>query len=429
MEFMVMVRLFFGTFVLFPLNFLFWLVVLLMASQYKRVARNEAQLFGRAKYSVVRQTLYSALLGLAGGFLASLLLIFFGISLLEIGIIYVWPVAVLLLLVHPRYLCFAYAGGLVGAFSALLQLLGRIWPTITDGALSGIAGIHIPGLLALIGILHLTESLLIAVSGHKFPSPLYLKTEKGVVGGYYLQSFWPLPLVGLMALVVPQAVADTLGGGQMPEWWPLLASSALPGMGETLLYLLTPIVAGLGYGDLAISSSPREKSRRSALNLGLYSLILVAAAFLAFYYPLLAIFAALFSPLGHELLIVLGNKREFSKAPLYAIPEKGVRILDVFPHSPAAASGLMPGEVILAVNGLPVNDSLTFKTMLRLAGEDVVLEVQGGKGRSSLKNVHEGNTGIILAPDQFTTIYVELKQGKGRFSRPASKRDKAENDF
>lgn len=412
MEFLEMVRLFLGAFAGFLLNPLFWLVVLLMASQYSRVARNEMQLFGRAKYSVGGQTFYFALLGLAGGFLASLLLIFFGISMLDIGIIYVWPLAVLLLLVHPRYLCFAYAGGLVGAFSALLQLLGQIWPAATEGMFSGLAGIHIPGLLALIGVLHLTESFLIAVSGHLFPSPLYLKTDKGVVGGYSLQKFWPLPLVGLMALLVPQATAEAMSGVRMPEWWPLLAGSKLPGAGETLLYLLTPIVAGLGYGDLAISTSPQEKSRHSALNLGCYSLFLIAAAFLAFHYPLFTMPAALLSPFGHEFLIVMGNKREFSRAPLFAALKNGVKILDVFPRSPAAAAGLSSGQVILAVNGLPVNDSLAFQSIIGLAGSKVELEIQGEKNSIELKSSHGGATGIILAPDQFTTVYLEVKQAR-----------------
>ncbi|MBS3885703.1 MAG: PDZ domain-containing protein [Dethiobacter sp.] len=410
MESMEMVRLFLGAFARFLLNPLFWLVVLLMASQYSRVARNEMQLFGRAKYSVARQTCYFALLGLAGGFMASLLLVFFGISLLDIGIIYVWPLAVLLLLVHPRYICFAYAGGLVGAFSALLQLLEQIWPSITAGILSGLAGVHIPGLLALIGILHLTESFLIAVSGHLFPSPLYLKTDKGVVGGYSLQKFWPLPLVGLMALLVPQATAEALSGVRMPDWWPLLASPALPGAGETLLYLLTPIVAGLGYGDLAISTLPQQKSRRSALNLGGYSLALIAAAFLAFHYPLFTIPAALLSPLGHELLILLGNKQEFSRAPLFAALENGVKILDIFPRSPAAAAGLISGQVILSVNGLPVNDSLTMQNIMGLAGSKANLEIQGKKSSVELKFSDYRSTGIILAPDQFATVYLEVKQ-------------------
>lgn len=409
MELVTVIRLFLGTYALFPLNALFWVVLLLVGFQYKRLAANETQLIGRPKYSIRWQVLYSALFGLAGGLLASSLLVFFGISLMEIGIIYVWPLAILLLLVHPRYLCFAYAGGLVGAFSALLTLLAQLWPGLTEGVLSGVAGIHIPGLLALIGILHLTESFLIAVSGHLFPSPLYIKTDNGVVGGYSLQKFWPLPLVGLVALPVAQAAADVVSGARMPEWWPLLASATVLADGQLLMYMLTPIVAGLGYGDLAISTPPKEKSKRSALNLGAYSLVLIGAAFAAYHYPIVVIPAALFSPLGHELLIIIGNKREFSREPLFSAPGTGVKILDVFPDSAAANTGLVPGDVILSVNGFTVNDSLSFHNVIRMTGNHVELTVAGSNHTGRLSFTHAGDSGIIVVPDRFTPVYVEVK--------------------
>ena len=278
MELASFVRLFLETYFIFPVNLLFWLVIILVTMQYRRMAKTEVQLLGRPKYSFWRQTGYSMFFGLTGGFIASILLVLFGISLMEIGIIYVWPLAILLLLVHPRYLCFAYAGGVVGAFSATVQLLGNFWPALMTGPLAGIAAIHIPGLLALIGILHLTESFLIAVSGHLFASPLFLKTENGVVGGFSLQKFWPLPLVGLIATVVPEVTAQTATAVQMPDWWPLFASTTTPAAGQTLMYVLLPIVAGLGYGDLAVSSTPQKKSKSSARNLAAYSLILIGAA-------------------------------------------------------------------------------------------------------------------------------------------------------
>ncbi|MDW7651602.1 MAG: PDZ domain-containing protein [Bacillota bacterium] len=409
MEIMEIVRLVLSTYILFPFHFLFWGVVVLVYFQYRRVARIETQLFGRPRHNVMTQTLVSTVIGLAGGLLASALLVFFGISLLEIGIIFVWPVAILLLLIHPRYLCFAYAGGIVGAFAVLVNLLGEIWPALTEGFLAPVAGIHIPGLLALIGILHLTESFLIAVSGHYFPSPQYVKTDRGVVGGFSLQKFWPLPLVGLIALTVPQAAANAAVAAQMPDWWPLLPSATAPEMGKVLMYQLLPIVAGLGYGDLAISLTPREKSRRSAVNLGLYSLILMVAAFLAFHLPSVMIFAALFSPLGHEFLITAGNKKEFGSRPIYQAPAAGVKVMDLFPDAPAAAAGLRPLDVITAINGLWVNDSITFANLFRMSGTDIELEIKRDSEFLSIRFVQKGDPGIILVPDRYTRTVMEVK--------------------
>lgn len=403
------VRLFLGAYFAFPQNFLFWLVIILIGSQYRRIAQHEAQILGRPRHDVLRQVVYSTLFGMAGGLLASTLLIFFGISLIEIGIAYVWPLAVLMVMVHPRYLCFAYAGGLVGAFSAFLQLLGNYWPAATGGILAGIAALHIPGLLALIGILHLTESFLIAVSGHLFPSPLYLKTDKGVVGGFSLQKFWPLPLVGLWALVVPQAAAETLIGTQMPDWWPVFASRATAAEGQVLLYMLTPIVAGLGYGDLAVSSTVREKSRRSAVNLGMYSLILIGAAFLAFRAPALTLPAALFAPFGHEFLILFGNRKEFSGTPRYVAPAGGMMVMDFFAGSSAKEAGLAPGDIITAVNGNPVGDSLTFQALMRISWDYLELDVVRGGQRQSIRLAKTGDAGIIPVPDHYAPAYMEIK--------------------
>ena len=409
MDFMQIARLVVGTYAAFPLNIMFWLVVLLVGSQYRRMARTEAQLFGRAKYPVALQLLYSALFGLAGGLLASALLVFFGISLMEIGIIYVWPLAILLLMVHPRYLCFAYAGGLVGFFVALLRILSPYWPGLTDGILSGVAGIHIPGLLALIGILHLTESFLIAVSGHLYPSPMYIKTDRGLVGGYSLQKFWPLPLVGLVAMAVSQGTIDTAtGAAQMPDWWPLLTSGVVPGAEETLMYILMPIVAGLGYGDMAVSTTPREKSKQSALNLGAYSLVLIAVAFVAFYQPWATLPAALFAPFGHEFLIMHNNKKEFSREPLFVAPNRGVKILDLFPRSAASTAGLLPHDVILSVNKFAVHDTAMYQNVLAMAGPDVELEILRDD-QSFLAQMTGKDLGIILVPDRYTPAYAEVK--------------------
>jgi hypothetical protein len=382
--------------------------------QYNRTIKTEKQVFGSAKFSLWQHTLIAALSGLLGGLLASALLVFSGISLVEIGIYYVWPLALLFLLVNPRYLCFAYAGGVVGALSALLRLLGAYFPVLSSGLPADFAAINIPGLLALIGILHLTESFLIAISGHLYPSPLYLKTEKGVVGGFSLHKFWPLPLVGLVAAAVPEAAALSAEAARMPQWWPVFASSTAVPAGQALMYMMFPIVAGLGYGDLAVSTDPKQKSKSSALNLGLYSIVLIALAFLALHYPPAIIPAALFAPLGHELLIILGNKREFAGAPLFVPPLQGVRVLDIFPGSAAAKAGLQGGDIILTVNGLETGNYYFFQNLLQNAGPFLSLRVIRGEEEHSLlikrRASEKAHAGIVIVPDKGVPAFMEVRQ-------------------
>ena len=103
---------------------------------------------------------------------------FLGLSIEQVGILFILPVAVLLLLVNPRFLCFAYAGGLVGLVSILMRAVVRFYPGLQSNVvIESLVNIHIPALLILIGLLHLVEALLISISGHWGCSPLYYRVR------------------------------------------------------------------------------------------------------------------------------------------------------------------------------------------------------------------------------------------------------------
>src|SRR5690606_3234408 len=105
-----------------------------------------------------------------------------------------------------RYMCFSYAGGIV----SLLSLITG-WPKIDVSAI-----------IALIGILHLMESVLIMLDGHRDGVPVWMEHSRfKPVGAYLFQKMWPIPLV---VLVIPYAGAQLAangGGVSMPDWWPL----------------------------------------------------------------------------------------------------------------------------------------------------------------------------------------------------------------
>lgn len=314
---------------------LFWVVVLLVALQYRRMTAVKKNFFGLAAGGVWRDTLTATGYGVLGGLVGSILMVLIGLTLSGSGLVYLWPVAILLMLINARFLCFAYAGGLL----ALSNLL------------FGFPDLNIAQVLALVAILHLVESLLILFSGHLGAVPAYFKTPGGqVVGGFTLQRFWPIPIVALA--VMGRAVVQQ--GVTMPDWWPLL-KPGVNGNPADLLYTLIPVVAGLGYGDLAVSRTPGEKSRLSALYLGLYSLTLLLLAVLAQYFRPVALLAALFSPLGHEMVIYIGKGIELRRQPLFVPVARGVKVLDVVSDTPAWRVGLRSGDVILSLNRWPVH--------------------------------------------------------------------------
>lgn len=428
------------TFAFTLMNPFFWVVILLVTVQYQRVARLEKKLFGKVINRVWPQVRNSVGLGLAGGLLASALLLLFGLSLEQIGLTYIWLVAILLFLINPRFLCFAYAGGIVALAVILLRGASSFFPELAGlQFITQLLKIHIPSMLLLIALLHLIEALLIYLGGHRGSSPVYFKNRHGdVVGGFTLQRFWPLPLVALLVTVVLQAEA---AGVNMPGWWPIIKSTLEPGFGQTLQYMAVPVVAGLGYTDLALSSTPREKSLLSARHLALYSFSLLGMGVAAEYFPLFTLPAVLLAPLGHELLIIYGKHRESSRAFRYTPVERGVRLMMVLPGSSAEQAGLREGDIILRVNGAGVVQNKDLMDLIESSYFMVLLEGErrdgsvfstvlnkraalakrgsepGGEPLAITPAVYSSlfrgaELGLILTPSSSSPVYVEVKRHK-----------------
>lgn len=421
---------------------IFWLVILLVYLQYRRVAGMEQKLFGRTINPVGYQVAVSTGLGILGGLLASAIMLLLGVSLSQIGLLYIWPVALLLLLVHPRFLCFAYAGGIVAlAVLALRYILLPFFPALANHTLvAPLLEIHIPALLALIGLLHLMESLLIFLGGHRGSSPLYFKRAGGeVVGAFSLQKFWPIPLVALLATVV---LESEIQGVSMPEWWPLLKPTLELEPGQTLQFLAVPVLAALGYSDLALSSTPREKSSATACYLSLYSVALIGLALAAEFYPWLTLAGVLFAPLGHEAVIYSGNRREHSRDALYRSTAEGVPLMMVLPQSAATRAGLRSGDLVCRVNGAPVRSDLDFLLQIdqsyfmvliegfrdgrefsivlnkRRSGEKKPFDLLSRRGSLDAAEAaplwHRGAAlGLIPAPSQQTPVYAQARPAAG----------------
>lgn len=343
------------------LNPIFWLIILIVSMQYRKMRRISQSLFRHPLDPVWPAVLLATLFGVLGGIVGSILMLLVGVSVLEVGLTYLWVVALVLMLIQQRFLCFSYAGGVI-AISNLLF---------------GFPQVSIPHVMGLVAILHLVEALLIYFTGPLFPVPVYLKTKEGqIVGGYNLQKFWPLPLVALVAWYLPntEILVEAI---KMPDWWPLIQTGVVKGQGE-LVYAMAPVLAALGYGDIAISQRPRQKTRRSAWELACYSLILLALAILASRNPAWAFLAAFFGPLGHEALIIIDQKRELSRKPIFVPPTQGIKVLHVLRKSPLYRLGVRSGDVILRINSQEVNVNSELYAILWEADNSLEIEYLSG---------------------------------------------------
>lgn len=359
---------------------MFAALVAIIAWQYRRSSQLSGNLRGGGWRLSLQAALLSAGLGMVGGLAGSLLLFGAGVDLNRIAITPLWVAALLLMLINPRLLCFAYAGGLLG--------LGKL--------LFGYPDVSIPDLMALIAILHMVESLLILLDGRFYPVPLYVKRGSRLCGGFNLQKFWPLLLVVMMQDL-------SVINSQQSDWMAVLGSSAF----SAGLYT---VLAVLGYGEVSTAFSPGQKSRRSAGRLFCFSAVLLLLTFLSLRWPVFLYLSVLFSPLGHELVIWLGLREENNKTPIYVEPGEGVMVLDTRPGSAAYRSGFKPGDLILRGGGRPILHSADLETFLLLVSGQVQLEGLhfGQPSTWVVESSSEPMRGLIPVPGRHHSRYLSI---------------------
>ncbi len=358
-------------------------VVSLVGAQYAKIQSIEERLYGKAKNRAIVQTAVSVGLGLLGGLLASILLVLVGVSVENAGLGYLLPVALVLFLFSPRFLCFSYAGALVSLSSLLFG-----WPKV-----------NVAAMMALVACLHAAESLLIRLSGSSCATPLYFDGEDGGVhGGFSLQRFWPIPLIVLTVVSVPD-IAAIPGLIHLPDWWPLISATptAAPGVP---IFAMVPMVAALGYGDLSLSRTPRGKAKQTSKTLSLFSIILLLFSIAASRFSGFTWVAVLFAPVGHEIVIRLGAKEEIRDEPHYKAVPDGLMVLDVMDNSPASVAGIRSGDVITAVGDIPVRTREDLDSVTR-GGESftIFLRDYSATFRRSVDVLKgSGPLGIITVP-------------------------------
>lgn len=368
---------------------LFYVVLFLIYTQYRRAASLEKSLYGRPIHSITTHLAISTLFGVLGGLVGSMLLLSLGVALSGTWILYVWVAALALAFISPRLMCFAYGGGLVALSSLILG-----WPSI-----------DIASLLGLVAVLHGVESVLMLISGHIGAVPVRVRNsfDGSIVGAYSLQKFWPVPLLALA--LAPGVMPPDVGAISMPQWWPLIVPA---GLTLNHSFWMLPVVAGLGYGEMAVSTTPARRARRSAVKLALYSAVLFMLAYLASRHAVFLYIGAIFAPLGHELLVWTTYRQEMSGRALYRAVSGELRVFDVIANSPAWGR-VAPGQRIVACDGIVVLSAAELSQCFALkSGMEVSLACEGGAvvvppgGGGELR-------GIIPIPDESSPSYLETR--------------------
>lgn len=377
----------------------YYIAVILIALIYHRQLLQERRLFHVRLQSSITQTIRAVLGGIVIGIIVSVISIFIGAHLTLASVICIWAATLILALFRIRYLCFAYAAGLLGVVQFGLNLASGWQPEGWLGSITeALRALDMPALLVLAALLHLGEAMLVRLQGVSMASPLLFEGKRGkLVGGYQLQHFWPIP----MLILVP-----VTGSGAELAWSPLLNA----GGGYMLMAL--PIL--LGFGEVTQSMLPGQKVQISAKRLLLYGTGLLVLSLLAAWWSPLMVVAALAAFIGHEFLVWYSGFEEQHRSPVYVHPVHGLKVLGIIPDSPAAELGIEAGETLYKVNGVMVDSPEALHRALRMNPAFCKLEVRNHQGESKFmqRAIYEGEhhqLGVLMAPVNHETWAVQLR--------------------
>jgi len=172
------IRILFAAFAQAITGFLYVLMVLVAYVNIKVHAQLEYQWLGDSKETLRNRIMELMLLGMLVGLLASLIIVGLGIVVDAACLMIIWPLTLLFSLVLKEQMSFAYAGTIAGLSSLLFG-----WPKADLAAI-----------LALVGLMHLIEGLLITINAKKAIVPVVIKDkEDNPAAAFVLDRTWPIP--------------------------------------------------------------------------------------------------------------------------------------------------------------------------------------------------------------------------------------------
>lgn len=366
------------------------LFVYLIRKQYERSEQLLDPRF-EAYYKPLKQKVEeSVFFGLLAGFAGSLISVAIGITVSSETFQYLFAVMLILMFINIRFVCFSYA-------AAILVFVNLVFHS---------PGLDVPSLLALAGIIHLMESVLVYFNSGKDSMPVFVRYGRGIAGGYVIQKFWPVPVVFLTMLLQ----GGNTGAGILGDtvWWPaFLQGKALAGLSSLALDCGLAVV---GYSNFALTKLPEKRSRETAYQIFAYSLILLACAYASVHIYFFKIVGAVALVALHEIIILYGRYREMHGEPLFLPSRQGVKILETLPGGHAERMGLKGGDTILSINGNAIRTEAGIAGILEDYPNFIWVSVLDDKGAERIFEFKcypggMGDLGIIIVPRETEVTY------------------------
>lgn len=329
------------------------------------------------------------LVGLLTGFFGGILTTAMGLNIEPEGLQAFLITMVFLAMINHRFVNPSYAGGLLCLYS-LIFIYDKV---------------HIPSMLMLIAVFQLIEAILIYLGRKHDNIPIFIRQNGQITGAFIKQKYYAIPFI----LLTFSTASYTLWQNEIILTWKTAFSAGLTAAGS-LASLLIGAIGVTNYSSISISTKPEEKCRNDAIKFLIGSLLLFMLAFFSDRIEILKWIGSIFALLYREFIYRYTLYKERKNQPLYTVVNRGLRILEVIPGGTADKMKIKRGEVILNLNGKPVQSEDGIRHILSGSPTFIWMHTQDVSGQVKIyeyKCYPDGvkDLDIIVVPKEWEVTY------------------------
>ncbi|WP_082233380.1 PDZ domain-containing protein [Halobacillus massiliensis] len=336
---------------------LYWAILLLFIVSIRRM-KLERNSFGTRIYDIFTEGRSTWKVSLAGGSVISLVCIGAG---LVVSQEFLWLLAAItILLSFPFNLKGLSPVYTLGISIFVISLL----PLLTDR--QTFLDVSTAHLAILLGLLLIIEGVLLVQTSSRRTFPERTLGKRGkTIGRHRVKKMTVLPLITLFPAGIIEPIAS---------WWPTFDAA-----GHSFGLIAFPFL--MGYEFVVKGQSPKLASITMGRQTILLAVVTLLVAAGGLFLPVLSLAAVGISILGRLAIYSLYRSRDGEKA-YFSEDHRGLRVLGTIPDSPADEMNLLPGELIVQVNGLPVTTVRDFYEALQRNRALTKMEVRDFRGEN-----------------------------------------------
>ncbi|WP_173915632.1 S1C family serine protease [Halobacillus sp. Marseille-Q1614] len=365
---------------------LYWAILLLFIVSIRRM-KQERRSFGTRVYDIFTEGRSTWKISILGGVLLSLLFVVSGMVLTQE---FLWLLAAITILLSLPFNLKGLSPAYTVGISILLVSLLTFLPQSSLGGveLSPLTGLSSASLAILLSLMLVIEGILLVQTSSRRTFPERTLGKRGMtVGQHRVKKMAVIPVVTLF----PSGMIEPFA-----QWWPVfdVAGSSFGLIGFPFL---------LGYEFVVKGQSPKLAS----INIGRQTILLAVISLLVatsgFFLPVLSLAAVGISIIGRFVIYMMQRSRDEEKA-YFTEDHRGLRVLGTIPNSPADEMNLLPGELIVQVNGASVSTVREFYEALQRNRALTKMEVRDfrGENRFLQRAAYEGEhheLGVIFVQE------------------------------